>query len=54
MALAYMLLTHIDLSAYVSAMQRVVQNRLMIHIRRLNALVRSAQIYEVKPAYNSM
>ena len=54
MALAYTLLTRVDLSVYVIALQRVAQAPLMIHIRRLNALVRFAQLHEVKLTYNKM
>jgi hypothetical protein len=54
MALAYTLLTRIDLSVYVIALQRVAQAPSMIHIRRLNAIVRFAQMHEVKLTYNNM
>jgi hypothetical protein len=54
MALAYTLLTRIDLSVYVIALQRVAQAPTMIHLRRLNAIVRFAQSHEVKLTYDSM
>lgn len=43
MALAYTLLTRLDLAVNVNALQRCAQNPLVFHIRRLNAVVRWAQ-----------
>ena len=54
MALAFSLLTRVDLGAYVVALQRIAQSPKCLHIRRLNALVRWAQRNPLKLVYHFM
>ena len=54
MALAFTMLTRIDLSVYIIALQRHAQEPKTIHIRRLNALVRYAQRHPLKLEYRKM
>ena len=53
-ALAYSMLTQHWLAVYVVSLQRSTHSAQMIHIRRLNALVRIAQERLVKLTYPSM
>jgi hypothetical protein len=43
MTLAYALMTRVDLCAYVAALQKAATKATILHVRRLNALVRWAQ-----------
>ena len=54
MALAYALQTRPDLAIYVNAMQRYAQAPRLVHIKRLNALVRWAQKHPIKLLYRKM
>ena len=54
MALAFTLLTRVGLAVYVNALQRHAQDPQMIHIRRLNAIVRYAQRNPLKLVYFRM
>lgn len=51
MALAYALMTRVDLSVFVVALQRWAHKPLIIHIRRLNAVVRWAQRHPLALVY---
>ena len=51
MALAYALQTRPDLAIYVNALQRYAQNPRIVHVKRLNALVRWAQKHPIKLTY---
>ena len=42
-AVAYLLLTRVDIAVYVAALQRVSKKPLIIHVKRLNAVTRWAQ-----------
>ena len=53
-AVAYALLTQHWLAVYVVALQRVTQEPRMIHIRRLNALVRKAQAVLARLVFKPM
>jgi len=54
MALAYTLQTRLDLAVYVNALQRHALKPCMIHVRRLNAVVRWAQRNPVSLVYDRM
>ena len=51
MALAYALQTRPDLAIYVNALQRYAQSPRIVHVKRLNALVRWAQKHPIKLTY---
>eukprot|EP00974_Lingulodinium_polyedra_P012439 1201204-Lingulodinium_polyedra.AAC.1 len=51
-ALAYTLLTRIDLAVFVVALQRVVQAPLNLHAKRLNVVARWAQRNPQGPIYS--
>ena len=53
-AAAYMLITQSQLAVYIVSLQRKVKAPLMIHIRRLNAVVRVAQKRPAKIVYQAM
>ena len=54
MALAFTALTRPDIIVYIVALQRYAQAPLMIHIRRLNAILRWAQTHPLKLVYPKM
>ena len=54
MALAFTSLTRPDLSVYIASLQRVAQVPLMLHVRRLNALVRWAQRHPMTLTFGPM
>lgn len=54
MALAYALQARLDLAVYFNVLQRYAHNPLVIHIRRLNAVVRWAQRHPLAITYKKM
>ena len=54
MALAYTLLTRLDLCVYVTALQRFAQKPQAQHVKRLNVLVRWAQRHPLRIVYKQM
>lgn len=54
MAVEYTLQTKLDLAVYFNALQRCAQNPLVIHTRRLNAVVRWAQRRPLTIVYKTM
>ena len=54
MALAYALQTRPDLAIFVNALQRYAQTTRLVHVKRLNAVVRWAQKHPIKLTYRKM
>jgi hypothetical protein len=54
MALAYALQTRPDLAIFVNALQRYAQTPRLVHVKRLNAVVRWAQKHPIKLTYRKM
>ena len=54
MVLSYALQTRVDLCVYVVALQRVPHEPTVLHLKRLNALVRWAQKHSLQIRYRAM
>ena len=53
-AVAYVLMTRIDVAVFVCALQRVTHKPKIIHVKRLNAVLRYMQANPQRIKYNNM